>query len=314
MFKKPVQRYSGKICEVEVGTGEKTMKLGGEAVLPFYSFDGDTGNKPKIGMEISDVYPEGWIDALKELYKDVSDDPVKWAQFVEEKYNPDFICLKLVSADPNGMDASPEDCAKKVKAVVEAIKTPLIVAGTGNHEKDGKLFEKVAQATEGHNILLMSAVEDNYKTVAAAGVLAYNNKVAAESSVDINLAKQINILINQLGIDNQNIVANIGCAAGGYGYEYVVSTLDRVKLAALTQNDKTLQVPIISPISFETWHVKESIEPEENSPQWGNQEDRGISMEIAAATGILTSGSDAIILRHPKSVEVVRSFVNELLG
>lgn len=314
MFKKPVQKYSGKICEVEVGAGEKAIKLGGEAVLPFCSFDGSTGNAPKIGMEISDVYPEGWIDELKELYKDVSNDPVKWAQFVEEKYSPDFICLRLVSADPNGEDSSPEDCAKKVKAVAEAIKTPLVVAGTGNHDKDAKLFEKIAQTAEGRNILLMSAVEDNYKTVAAAGVLAYNNKVVAESSVDINLAKQINILISQLGIDNEKIVANVGCSAGGYGYEYVISTLDRVKLAALTQNDKTLQVPIISPISFETWNAKESVEPEEDTPQWGNREDRGISMEVAAASGILTSGSDAVILRHPKSVDVIRNFVNELLG
>jgi acetyl-CoA decarbonylase/synthase complex subunit delta len=233
---------------------------------------------------------------------------------VEEKYNPDFICLRLVSADPNGDDTSPEDCAKKVKEVVEAIKTPLVVAGTGNHEKDAKLFEKVAQAAEGHNVLLMSAVEDNYKTVAAAGVLAYNNKVVAESAVDINLAKQVNILINQLGIDNEKIVANIGCSAGGYGYEYVISTLDRVKLAALTQNDKTLQVPIITPISFETWKVKESVEPESSTPEWGNQEERGISMEVAAAAGVLTSGSDAVILRHPKSVETVRTFVKELLG
>ncbi|MCI1946187.1 acetyl-CoA decarbonylase/synthase complex subunit delta [Clostridium luticellarii] len=314
MFKKPAQKYSGKICEVEIGTGEKAIKLGGEAVLPFYGFDGNTGNPPKVGMEISDVYPEDWIEPLKELYKDVSNDTVKWAKFVEEKYNPDFICLRLVSADPNGDDTSPEDCAKKVKEVVEAIKTPLVVAGTGNHEKDAKLFEKVAQATEGHNVLLMSAVEDNYKTVAAAGVLAYNNKVVAESAVDINLAKQVNILINQLGIDNEKIVANIGCSAGGYGYEYVISTLDRVKLAALTQNDKTLQVPIITPISFETWKVKESVEPESSTPEWGNQEERGISMEVAAAAGVLTSGSDAVILRHPKSVETVRTFVKELLG
>ncbi|CAB1262217.1 acetyl-CoA decarbonylase/synthase complex subunit delta [Clostridium sp. HV4-5-A1G] len=314
MLKKPAQKYSGKIGEVEIGTGEKAIKLGGEAVLPFYSFDGNTGNAPKIGMEISDIYPEDWTDALKELYKDVSSDVVKWAQFVEEKYSPDFICLRLISADPNGEDASPEDCAQKVKAVVEAIKTPLVIAGTGNHEKDAKLFEKIAQETEGRNVLLMSAVEDNYKTIGAAGVLAYNNKIVAESSVDINLAKQINILVNQLGIDNEKLVDNVGCSAGGYGYEYVISTLDRVKLAALTQNDKTLQVPIITPVSFETWKVKESIEPEADTPEWGNQDDRGVSMEVAAASGVLASGSNAIILRHPKSVEIMRSFINELLG
>ncbi|AZV58450.1 acetyl-CoA decarbonylase/synthase complex subunit delta [Clostridium sp. AWRP] len=314
MFKKPTQKFSGKIGEVEIGTGEKTLKLGGESVLPFYTFDGDTGNTPKVGMEILDVYPEDWIDPLKDIYKDVAKDPAKWAQFVEEKYSPDFICLRLISADPNGTDAAPEDCAKTAKAVVEAIKTPLVIAGTGNHEKDAKLFEKVAQETEGHNILLMSAVEDNYKTVGAAGVMAYNDKAVAESSVDINLAKQINILMNQLGIDNTKFVDNVGCAAGGYGYEYVISTLDRVKLAALGQNDKTLQIPIISPVSFEACKVKEAMDSEEDSPQWGSQEDRTISMEVATASGILASGSDAVILRHPKSVEVIRNFIKELLG
>ncbi|KZL93339.1 acetyl-CoA decarbonylase/synthase complex subunit delta [Clostridium magnum] len=314
MFKKSVQNFSGKICEVEIGTGEKAIKLGGESVLPFYSFDGNVGNTPKVGMEISDIVPEDWSDALKDLYKDVISDPVAWAKFVEEKYAPDFICLKLDSADPNGLDKAPEEVAKGAKAVAEAIKTPLVVAGTGNHDKDAKLFEKVAQELDGHNVLLLAAVEDNYKTVAAAGAMAYNHKIGAESSVDINLAKQMNILVNQLGVANDKIVDNAGSAAAGYGYEYVVSTLDRIRLAALGQNDKTLQVPIITPVSFDTWKVKETVELEADSPQWGSQEDRGIAMEIATATGVLASGSNAVILRHPKSVETIKNFVNALLG
>lgn len=314
MFKKSVQNFSGKICEVEIGTGEKAIKLGGESVLPFYSFDGNVGNTAKVGMEISDIVPEDWSDALKDLYKDVISDPVAWAKFVEEKYAPDFICLKLDSADPNGLDKAPEEVAKGAKAVAEAIKTPLVVAGTGNHDKDAKLFEKVAQELDGHNVLLLAAVEDNYKTVAAAGAMAYNHKIGAESSVDINLAKQMNILVNQLGVANDKIVDNAGSAAAGYGYEYVVSTLDRIRLAALGQNDKTLQVPIITPVSFDTWKVKETVELEADSPQWGSQEDRGIAMEIATATGVLASGSNAVILRHPKSVETIKNFVNALLG
>jgi len=312
MFKKTVQKFSGKICEVEIGTGEKAIKLGGENTLPFYTFDGNAGNTQKVGMEISDIYPEEWSDALKDIYKDVCNDPVAWAKFVEEKYAPDFICLKLDSADPNGLNKSVEESAQAAKAVVEAIKTPLVVAGTGNHEKDSKLFEKVAQELDGHNVLLLAAVEDNYKTIAAAGAMAYNHKVAAESSVDINLAKQINILVNQLGVPNEKIVDNIGSAAAGYGYEYVVSTLDRIRLAALGQNDKTLQVPIITPVSFDTWKVKESVELEADSPLWGSQEERGIAMEIATATGVLASGSNAVILRHPKSVETIKTFINEL--
>lgn len=314
MFKKTVQKFSGKICEVELGTGEKAIKLGGESALSFHVFDGNVGNTPKVGMEISDLAPEEWSDSLKDIYKDVMNDTVAWAKFVEEKYAPDFICLKLDSADPNGLDKSAEEAAKAAKAVAEAIKTPLVVAGTGNHDKDAKLFEKVAQELDGHNVLLLSAVEDNYKTVAAAGAMAYNHKIGAESSVDINLAKQMNILVNQLGVANDKIVDNAGSAAVGYGYEYIVSTLDRVRLAALGQNDKTLQVPIITPVSFDTWKVKEAVEPEADSPLWGSQEDRGIAMEIATAAGVLASGSNAVILRHPKSVETIKKFVNELLG
>lgn len=314
MFKKTVQKFSGKICEVEIGVGEKAIKLGGESTLAFHTFDGNVGNAPKVGMEISDVCPEEWTDALKEIYKDVSNDPVAWAKFVEEKYAPDFICLKLDSADPNGLNKDVAESAKAAKAVAEAVKTPLVIAGTGNHDKDAKLFEKVAQELDGHNVLLLAAVEDNYKTVAAAGAMAYSHKVGAESSVDINLAKQMNILVNQLGVANDKIVDNAGSAAAGYGYEYVVSTLDRIRLAALGQNDKTLQVPIITPVSFDTWKVKESVEPEADSPLWGSQEDRGIAMEIATATGVLASGSNAVILRHPKSVETIKKFVNELLG
>lgn len=308
MFKKSVQKFSGRICEVEIGTGEKAIKLGGENVLPFYSFDGEVGNTAKVGMEISDDISE-WPQLLKDFYKDVCGDPVAWAKHVEEAYAPDFICLKLDSCDPNGQDKPVEECAKVAKAVVEAIKVPLVVSGTGTHDKDAKLLEKVAAELDGHNVLLLAAVEDNYKTIAAAGAMAYNHKIGAESSVDINLAKQMNILVNQLGVPNEKIVDNAGCAAAGYGYEYIVSTLDRIRLAALGQDDKTLQVPIITPVSFETWKVKESIDAD----AWEDQEGRGISMEVATAAGVIASGANAVILRHPKSVETIKKFVSELV-
>jgi acetyl-CoA decarbonylase/synthase complex subunit delta len=308
MFKKSVQKFSGKICEVEVGTGEKAIKLGGENVLSFYGFDGEVGNTAKVGMEISDDLAE-WPQLLKDFYKDVCNDPVAWAKHLEETYAPDFICLKLDSSDPNGQDKPVEECAKVAKAVVEAIKIPLVVSGTGTHDKDAKLLEKVAAELDGHNVLLLAAVEDNYKTIAAAGAMAYSHKIGAESSVDINLAKQMNILVNQLGVQNDKIIDNVGCAAAGYGYEYVISTLERIRLAALGQDDKTLQVPIITPVSFETWKVKESIDGD----AWEDQEGRGISMEITTAAGVLASGSNAVILRHPKSVETIKKFINELV-
>ena len=311
-FKMSVQKYSGKISEVQIGVGEKAIKIGGENTLPFYSFDGDTGNTQKIGIEISDIYPDSWTDTFKEMYKDVADCPVKWAKYVEENTEADFICLKLESADPNGLDKSAEECAEVAKKVVESIKLPLVIAGCGNHEKDGKVFEKVAQSVEGYNCLFLSATEDNYKTVGASTGMAYSHKVGAESSVDINLAKQLNVLLTQLGVKSENIVMNVGSSTVGYGYEYVASTMDRIRLAAFGQNDKTLQMPIITPVSFESWHIKESIASEEDEPTWGCVEQRGINIEVSTAVSSLVGGANAVILRHPKSIETVKELVSEL--
>jgi len=311
-FKMSAQKSSGKVSEVVIGTGEKAITLGGENVLPFYSFDGDTGNIQKVGIEINDIYPETWIDSYKEMYKDVANDPAAWAKYVQDNSEADFICLRFVGADPNADDKSPEECAEVAKKVADVIDLPLVVAGCGVAEKDGKLFAKVAEALEGKNVLILSAVEDNYKEVGAAAGLAYNQKVGAESSVDINLAKQMNVLLTQLGVKSENIVMNIGCSAVGYGYEYVASTMDRIRLAAFNQNDKQLQIPIVTPVSFEVGHVKEAIADEADQPEWGCSEKRSIAMEISTATAVLVGGTDAVILRHPESVKTIKSFISEL--
>ncbi|NLI92647.1 MAG: acetyl-CoA decarbonylase/synthase complex subunit delta [Peptococcaceae bacterium] len=313
-FKTSVQKYTGSINKLEFGSGENSKALGGENVLPFYTFDGNIGGKPLIGLEILDVYPEKWLDELQQIYGDAANNAVQWARFVEEKFSPDFICLRLEGADPNGLNKSPEEAAALAKEVAQAIKVPLVVAGTQNHDKDTKLFEKVAEVLEGCNVILLSAVEDNYKKIGAAGVLAYRHKVAAESSVDINLAKQLNILLNQLGVKNEDIVMNVGCAAVGYGFEYVASTMDRIRLAALGQNDKSLQMPIITPVSFDTWSVKESVASVEDAPEWGSQVERGIAMEVSTAASVIAAGANAVILRHPGSAETVRKLADALIN
>ena len=311
-FKMSVQKYSGKILEVEIGTGDKAIKLGGENALPFYSFDGDTGNKQVVGIQISDIYPDNWLDCYKEMYKDVANNPVEWAKYVEKNTEADFICLKFDGADPNGLDKTPEECSYIAKSVAESISLPLVISGTGNHEKDGRLFEKLAQVLDGYNCLFISAVEDNYKTVGAAAGMAYNHKVGAESSVDINLAKQMNVLLTQLGVKPESIIMNIGCTAVGYGYEYVASTMDRVRIAAFSQNDKSLQMPIITPVALEVGHVKEAIASVEDEPYWGCPEQRSITMEVSTAASVLVGGANAVILRHPESIKTIKNLISEL--
>jgi acetyl-CoA decarbonylase/synthase complex subunit delta len=226
----------------------------------------------------------------------------------------DFVALCLDSADPNGDNKSIEECVALCKAVAEAVDIPLVVQGSKNVEKDGQLLPKVAEALSGKEALLLSAKEDNYKTIAVAGVLAYNQKIAAESAVDINLAKQLNIVIAQQGVKAESIAMHAGTAAAGYGFEYVVSTLDRIKAAALGQNDKDLQMPIITPVAAEAWGVKESVVSPEDAPtpDWGPAEERGINMEISTASAAIAAGTNAVILRHPASVAAVSKLVAAL--
>ena len=301
-FNRKPQKFNAAIKSVVIGSGDKTVTLGGENVLPFYAFDGEIKNGPKVGVEITDLGMEGEPESVKAYYEGAA----TMGEIAKK-------AAAMAGGDPNGLNKSVEELIETVKEVADAVDVPLVVEGCKNVEKDSELLTKVAEVLQGRNVLVMSAREEDYKAVGAAAGLAYSQKVGAESAVDINLAKQLNVVMTQLGVSADSIVMNVGSAAVGYGYEYVVSTLDRIKAAALSQDDKMLQMPIITPIASETWNVKEAMATEEESPEWGNQEVRGISMEIQTAAASLASGSDAVILKHPQSVATISKMIQELM-
>ena len=304
--------YSGKINAVTLGTGDKAIVIGGQNVLPFYTFDAAIENAPKIGVEISDAADKWTAPGLVEFYAGCTT-MAERAKKAETMPGADFICLNFESADPNGANRSVADCVADAKAVADAISMPIVIMGCKNMEKDGELFAKISEALQGKNIAVMSARNEDYKTVGASVALAYGQKVGAETADDINLAKQLNIMLKGLSIAPENIVMNIGTAAVGYGFEYVASTLDRVRLAALAQSDADLQMPIIAPVSTDTWSVKESVASEEDAPEWGNQEERAIGMEVSTAAANLTGGADAVIMRHPVAIATIKKFISELV-
>ena len=281
-------------------------------MLPFYTFDAPVENAPKIGVEISDLASEWDAPALKAFYEGCTT-MADYAKRAETMEGADFLCLHFESADPNGANRSVADCVADAKAVAEAVSMPIVIMGCKNIEKDGELFSKVAEALQGKNILVLSARSEDYKTVGASVALAYGQKVGAETADDINLAKQLNIMLKGLTVAPESIVMNIGTAAVGYGFEYVASTLDRVRLAALAQSDADLQMPIIAPVSTDTWGVKESSASEEDEPAWGCREERAIDMEVSTAAANLTGGADAVIMRHPAAVATIKKFITELV-
>ena len=312
-FNPKKQAYNASINAVTLGTGEKSIVVGGENVLPFYTFDAPIANSPKIAIEINDKgmasLQTAGMKAAFEGCATVAD----MAKKAEEIEGVSAICLHFESADPNGENKSVEDCVAMAKEVADATALPIIIMGCKNIEKDAEIFSKCSEALQGKNIVVLSAREEDYKTVGASAGMAYNQKVGAESAVDINLAKQLNVLLSQLGVSAQSILMNLGSSCAGYGYEYLSSTLDRVKAAALAQNDAQLQMPIVTPISTETWNVKEAMLSEEEAPEWGDVEERGIEMEITTAAACLTSGSDVVIMKHPAAIKTIAQFIDSLM-
>ena len=303
---------SGRIHAVTLGTGDKAITIGGQNVLPFYTFDAAIEHAPKIGVEISDAAETWTVPGLAAFYAGCTT-MAQRAKKAETLEGVDFLCLNFESADPNGAGRSVAACVADARAVAESCTLPLVILGSRNVEKDGQLFAALAEALQGKNVLIMSAKNENYKTVGASVALAYGQKVGAETADDINLAKQLNIMLKGMSVKPESIVMDIGTAAVGYGYEYAASTFDRIRLAALQQGDSDLQMPILAVASLDAWSVKESTATEEDEPAWGSLEERAIHMEVATAAADLTGGADAVVMRHPKAIAAVKQFITELI-
>ena len=307
----PKESFNGKVLAVDFGKDDKALVAGGESSLPFLSFEGESPNRPVIAHEIQDCMPEDWPDTVKEAYKGISSDPVAWASHCQDKLNAKAIALRLISTHPDRDDRSAEDAAKLIKDVLAAIKVPLIILGSNHIEKDSAVLVAAAEAASGNNCIIGKAQEGNYKTIVAAA-LAHNHKLIAMSELDINLAKQLNILITQMGFDKQKLITDPMCSALGYGLEYTYSVMERIRLAGLAQNDQTMQPPILADVGMYVWKIKESIAGESDVPEWGALAERSIAWETVTATSMLLSGSNLLIMRHPTAIENVEKTIDEL--
>ncbi|UCH81940.1 MAG: acetyl-CoA decarbonylase/synthase complex subunit delta [Nitrospiraceae bacterium] len=307
----PKESFNGKVLSVDFGKDDKAISVGGENCLPFLSFEGDLPNRPVIAYEIQDCPPDDWPDTVKDVYKDVSGDPVTWAKHCQDNLNAKAIALRLVSTHPDRDNRSAEDAAKTIKDVLAAINVPLIILGSNHIEKDSAVLVAAAEAASGNNCIIGKAQEGNYKTIVAAA-LAHNHKLIAMSELDINLAKQLNILITQMGFDKSKLLTDPMCSALGYGLEYTYSVMERIRLAGLAQNDQTMQPPILGDVGIYVWKVKEVVAPEADLPEWGALEERGIAWEAVTATSMITSGTNLLIMRHPKAIETVEKTIEEL--
>jgi acetyl-CoA decarbonylase/synthase complex subunit delta len=307
----PKTTYNGKIKELKLGTDKNSITIGGESCYPFYLFEGQMPNKPRIAMEVWDTPPDQWPEAAREPFAGVTGDPAAWAKMCVTRYGAEMICLQLVSTDPNGENRGAAEAASVAKKVAEAVDVPLIVWGTANMEKDTEVLRAVAEACQNRNLILGPAEEKDYKKIAAAAI-GYHHTVIASSPIDINLAKQLNILMGNLGVPDSQLIMDPTVSGIGYGMEYCYSVMERLKMAALTQADDKLQLPLICNISKETWKTKEAKITETEDPRMGDALKRGVLLESMSAMCLLLAGADVLIMRHPEAIKLIKEMIVEL--
>ena len=312
------EKWSGKINTVTIGatkeeggTRSSKVTVGGESTLPYLFGEGQMPNSPLIAMEILDIAPLDWPPVLKEQFCDVLNNPVEWAKRCVDEYKAELLCLKLQGIHPDFGDKSADQAAQTVKAILEAVGVPLIVLGCGNEEKDNLVLPKCSEVAKGENCLFGDATEKNYKTLTVA-CLADGHNIIGESPIDINIAKQVNILISDMGFDVNKIVINPTIGALGYGMEYAYSIMERARTAAL-MGDKMLSMPFICFVGNEAWRAKEAKGPQSEHPEWGPEVERGPIWEATTAVSVLLSGADILIMRHPKAISIVRETIGRLM-
>ena len=304
------ESYAGGIKEITVGKSDSAVTVGGETCYPFYQFEGDMPNKPKIAMEIWDMDPEDWPETARAPFKEVLADPAGWAKKCVEN-GADMVVLQLKSIDPNGKDASPDEAVATVKKVLDAVDVPLVIWGSANVQKDEEVLKKISESFQGENLLLGPVEDKNHKGIGASA-MGFGHMIISSSPIDVNLAKQVNILLENLGFSLDKVIIDPTTGGLGYGLEYGYSVMERLRMAALTQGDDKLQQPMINNIANEVWKCKEAKQTVDEAPTLGDPERRGILMEAVACVTYLMAGSDILIMRHPEAVRMVKAYIEML--
>ncbi len=293
------------------GTRTSSVVLGGAEVLPFRHYEGNVGHKPVIAMEVLDSPPKSYPDLLRNAYGDLLKDPPAMARHLVEKLGAEIISVRLATCHPDNGDLSPEAAGDIVKSVLGAVGVPIIVTGCSHYEKNNALMKHIASTFAGENLLLNWVETDNYKTIAAT-VMAYNHCVVAQTPIDVNMCKQLNILLTTMGVQADHILVDPLTGALGYGLEYTYSVMERIRSSAFT-GDPMLAMPMIVNTGFEVSKVKESRAARKDFPLWGSEDEREALLEIATSACYLNAGADLVVVYHPLAARTLKRKIDEMM-
>lgn len=316
-FEIPKETNSGGIVEVTIGATAKqggtrshTITIGGSTSLPFHFFEGEHPHRPAVAMEVFDKVPEKYPPSLMQYFGDTIDRPGDMAKRCFEQYGAELISVRLEGTHPEKGNRSAEEAAEVAKQVLESVSVPLIITGHSHYKKINEVMKRVCEVTEGENCLMNYVEKDNYKTIAAA-CLAYHHTLVAQSPIDVNLAKQLNILLTDMNFPAERIVMDPLTGTLGYGLEYTYSIMERIRNDGLA-GDRMLAFPMLINPGYESSRIKEARVSQEEYPEWGDKEMRIVYWEIATAMSLLVAGAELLIMYHPKAVEIVKKNIGQM--
>ena len=311
------ESWPAEVVEVQIGatkeeggTRTSVVKVGGHKGLPFHFFEGSNGNKPVVAAHILDTTPEDWPSELANAYKNVWHDVARWAQFCVDELKVDMVCVTLQGCHPDFGDRPVDHAVEVVAKLKEAVGVPLIIWGTGVADKDNQIMPKVSEALRGERALLGSATQENYKTLCAV-CQADGHCIISEAPLDINIGKQVNILLSDMEFPLERIVMFQTTGALGYGFEYVYSIQERQRIAGL-MGDRLTALPMMATAGHEAWRSKEAKAPESDFPEWGTERVRGPLWELTTAAGMILSGVDILLMRHPEAIKQTQKLIKRL--
>lgn len=298
-YEAPLEHYTANIREAVLGQGEKAIRIGGENTFPFHFFEGSLPDPQGLALEVLDIEPENWVQTLLDPFQGVVSEPVKWAKRCVDVFGAEILCLRLMSTDPMGKDASAKQAAVTAQKVTDAIDVPLIVWGTGVEEKDSQVLTEVARVCSGKNLVLGPVLKRNYEEIAKAA-MEHGHAIIAQASMDVNLTKELNIALCKF-FPPEKIVLDTTSSALGYGLEYTFSIIENIKQIGLIHKDNMMQMPILADFGGECWRTKEAKESKE----------QGILWEAITGMTFLLAGANLLILRHPDTLKLIKEMISE---
>ena len=316
----PIRREACEVpvWQVTLGATQKmggarghTLTIGGADCMPFHLWEGRMPNRPLVAMEVFDVISEKYPVVLRNIYGELLSRPAEMARVCVEKYGADLISVRLDGTHPEKGNRTPDEAVNIVKAVLSAVDVPLIVTGHSHYEKNNEVLKSIAQACAGENLLLNWVEQDNYRTIAGAAI-AYGHSVVAQSPIDVNIGKQMNILLTNMNVKPEQIIMDPMTGATGYGIEYTCSVMERIRLTGLG-GDRMLAAPMIVSPGQECARIKEYRATEADFPAWGNLEKRAALWELSTAVSLLYAGADLLIMYHPEAAMGLKKTILELM-